>query len=110
MWLVQNLKSNKPQHQVIVHLKFTVILYFNITEEILQYSNMDLESIKTPVNVTMLKQLLQESKYDKKESEFLIDGFTNGFSIGYTGPEDVKLHLQTSSSGKLEIKPFYGTK
>ena len=32
-----------------------------------------------------------ESKYDKEETDFLIDGFTNGFSIGYNGPEDVKL-------------------
>ena len=39
----------------------------------------------------MLKQLLQESKYDKIEAEFLLDGFSNGFSIGYNGPGDVKI-------------------
>ena len=34
---------------------------------------------------------MTESKYDAKETEFLIDGFTNGFSIGYEGPQDVKI-------------------
>ena len=32
-----------------------------------------------------------ESNYDKIETEFLLDGFSNGFSIGYEGPEDVKI-------------------
>ena len=36
--------------------------------EILQYSNLDLESIKTPVNVDMMEQLLIESEYDKEET------------------------------------------
>ena len=43
------------------------------------------------MNVKVLKELLVESNYDKLETEFLIDGFTNGFSIGYCGPEDVKV-------------------
>ena len=60
-------------------------------QEVLQYENLDLESIKTPVNVEVLRKLLRDSKYDKKESEFLLDGFTNGFSIGYCGPENVSL-------------------
>ena len=60
-------------------------------QEIINYSNFDLESIKSPVNVSILENLLQESNYDAGESQFLIDGFTNGFSIGYQGPEDVKI-------------------
>ena len=32
-----------------------------------------------------------ESKYDLQETEFLIDGFTNGFSIGYQGNEKVNI-------------------
>ena len=58
---------------------------------ILQYSNLDLHTIKTPVNVKVLKELLEESSYDALETEFLVDGFTNGFSIGYEGREDVKI-------------------
>ena len=39
----------------------------------------------------MFQKLLEESAYDKKETEFLIDGFKNGFSIGYDGDRDVKI-------------------
>ena len=59
--------------------------------EVMQYTNFDLENVKTPVNVHILKELLQKSKYDKTEIEFLIDGFTNGFSIGYQGKEEVQI-------------------
>lgn len=38
-----------------------------------------------------LRRLLEETCYDRKKSEFLIDGFTNGFSIEYAGKTDVKL-------------------
>ena len=30
--------------------------------------------------------MLQNSQYDENESQFLVDGFTNGFDIGYDGP------------------------
>ena len=49
---------------------------------------MDLTNTVTPVNVRKLKQLLDEADYDKHEVEFLVDGFTNGFDIGYEGPLD----------------------
>ena len=32
-----------------------------------------------------LNRLLRETNYDRTEIDFLIDGFTNGFSIGYEG-------------------------
>ena len=62
-----------------------------IPQEVLQFTNFDLTTIKTPVNVGAFKELLEESQYDSNETDFLIDGFTNGFSIGYDGPEDVKI-------------------
>ena len=43
------------------------------------------------MNVKVLKKLLQDSKYDSKETYFLTEGFTNSFSIGYNGPEKVKI-------------------
>ena len=52
---------------------------------------MDLENIKTPVDVEMFEQLLNESKYDKEETRFLINGFRHEFCIGYKGDEEVKL-------------------
>ena len=41
----------------------------------------------TPLNVPKYEQLLRESNYDAKETQFLVNGFTNGFDIGYMGPE-----------------------
>ena len=35
--------------------------------------------------------MLQDSNYNKAESHFLLDGFRNGFSIGYQGPENVEI-------------------
>ena len=69
----------------------TVYILLVHSSEVMQYENMDLDSIVTPVNVKRLAELLQLSKYDKNESQFLLDGFKNGFSIGYSGPEDVQI-------------------
>ena len=41
----------------------------------------------TPLKVQRLQELLQETQYDLVETAFLVDGFTNGFDIGYAGPE-----------------------
>ena len=48
-----------------------------------------------------LKKLLQETKYNKKETEFLIDGFKNGFKLEYQGKRnDIK---QESNNLKFTI-------
>ena len=38
-----------------------------------------------------MEYLLIQSNYNGKETEFLIDGFKNGFSLGYHGPEKVQI-------------------
>ena len=43
--------------------------------------------ICTPIKVDKLAEYLHQSNYDRVESEFIIDGFTNGFEIGYAGPK-----------------------
>ena len=48
-------------------------------------TNRDIDEIVMPVDVEKLKELLIETKYDKEESIFLIDGFPHGFDIGYEG-------------------------
>ena len=63
---------------------------FLLGEEILNYMNYDLENVVTPVNIQKLDELLQMTGYDKTKSQFLIEGFTNGFSIGYEGPMNIK--------------------
>ena len=45
----------------------------------------------TPVKVDVLQKLLEQLNYDADETQFLVDGFKNGFSIGYEGPQDVKI-------------------
>ena len=47
-----------------------------------------------------LKLYLEESNYNKEETEFLIDGFRNGFDLGYRGPENIK---QSSNNLKFTI-------
>ena len=65
-------------------------------DEILNYENFDLQSLVTPVNMDKLEKMLKDSNYDCKKTEFLIDCFRNGFSIGYEG--DMK--NKKPSSGK----------
>ena len=49
------------------------------------YSYMDVTTVNTPVNIPMLNRLLHESEYDRDETRFLIQGFAEGFDIGYCG-------------------------
>ena len=44
----------------------------------------------TPIDHVRLNQLLIDSGYDKSKARFLVDGFKNGFSIGYNGEVNVK--------------------
>ena len=69
-------------------------------EEILYYENFDLENIVSPVHVDVLESLLVESGYNNDKTKFLIDGFRNGFSIGYDGDQCVK---QTAPNLKLYV-------
>ena len=54
------------------------------------YENFDLDNLVTPVNVQQLESLLKNSSYDAEKTAFLVDGFTNSFSIGYEGDPNVK--------------------
>ena len=53
-----------------------------------RYQNLDITNIVTPIKVNKLKQLLVESNYDKRKTDYLIRGFEKGFDIGYCGPLD----------------------
>ena len=48
-------------------------------------TNKDLQNIITPVNVKQLEALLNETGYEKKKTEYLVQGFSNGFDLGYRG-------------------------
>ena len=45
-----------------------------------------MKDIVMPVNADHLEQLLIESKYNEEETKFLVNGFRQGFDIGYEGP------------------------
>lgn len=46
-----------------------------------------METIVTPVIACNLEKLLRDTNYPEKETKFLVDGFTKGFSLGYEGPK-----------------------
>ena len=53
-----------------------------------------------------LRQYLIESDYDEEETAFLIDGFTNGFDLGYRGPENIQQqsrNLKFTIGDKIEL-------
>ncbi len=52
--------------------------------------------LPTPVHVEPLSRMLQG--YDKALSHFLVHGFTNGFSIDYTGPRTPSISSNHASA------------
>ena len=52
------------------------------------FENFDLSTVVTPLKVNQFIQLLKEANYAESEIDFLQEGFTSGFDIGYEGPEN----------------------
>ena len=69
------------------------------------FSNYDLNNVVTPLNVDLYEQLLRDSGFDNKERDFLVDGFRNGFDIGYTGPK-----IRQSHARNIPFMPGIGDK
>ena len=76
------------------------VIFVSMFVECLYYENFDLQNIYTPVKATILRQLLIQYNYDLNETDFLYDGFTNGFDLGYRGPQHVK---RTAPNLKLNV-------
>ena len=53
-----------------------------------RFENFDISSIVSPVDADRLERLLKLTNYDKNETDYLVNGFRNGFDLEYTGPED----------------------
>ena len=54
----------------------------------------------------VLHQMLKESKYPEDKTEFLVNGFTHGFDLGYEGPEiraDQSENLPISVGSKTDL-------
>ena len=66
------------------------LIYFLVQQpEILECSNFNLKDIVTPVDVKNYADLLREVGYVKHKAKYLVDDFTNGFSLEYQGPTKV---------------------
>ena len=63
------------------------------------YTNYDLDTIVTPVNVGKLVELLKQSNYDEMKIRRLEKGFSEGFDIGYEGPV-----LRQSESSNIPLR------
>ena len=50
------------------------------------FENYDIHNIETPIDTTVYGKLLRESGFNSQKANFLLEGFTSGFSIGYNGP------------------------
>ena len=52
----------------------------------MEYSEQTWDDIVTPVNADKLLEYLTLSNYDRDKTNHLVNGFNEGFSIGYEGP------------------------
>lgn len=66
----------------------------------LEHFNPDLDSIITPVDVQAYGELLSKTSYDPDKSHMLINGFTEGFDLGYRGPRN---RILESNNLKLRV-------
>ena len=58
------------------------------------FENFNLENIVTPVDVKKFGELLQQLGYDSMKTAHLVEGFMNGFEIGYEGPTEVQIEAE----------------
>ena len=70
------------------------------------FSNLDLETVVTPINVTRFESLLRQSRYPEDKIKFLVDGFSHGFDIEYGGPtnrQETAENLPLTLGSKTEL-------
>ena len=75
-------------------------------QEVLWFENFNLHEIFTPVNAQRFGQLLRDANYPIEKTEFIEQGFSSGFSLGYEGPQEVKQYsanLRLRIGSKLEL-------
>ena len=75
-------------------------------QKIDQYENSDIDRIVTPIRAKSLEKLLIEADYDLNETQFLVEGFTQGFPIGYAGPterRDFSRNIPITIGSKVEM-------
>ena len=63
-----------------------------------QFSCLQLDDIVTPIDADLLQQLLYDTGYNPIKTSWLVDGFRNGFDMGYREPL-----VQTNLSENLPL-------
>ena len=74
--------------------------------EVPWFENYDLDNIVTPVDGKRFGELLKQAGYDRRKTEFIESGFTNGFPLHYNGPTKVKrkaANLKFRIGNKFEL-------
>ena len=70
------------------------------TAAVLWHENYNLDEIVTPVNVVKFAELLRDTEYNKIKTDFLVDGFSKGFSLRFAGNRKV---IRTAPNLKIRI-------
>ena len=81
--------KGKGRNTLLFNFCLRLMIFYNFISEG-DEKNYDLENTVTPVNVQVLEELLTQYKYNINETNFLIDGFKNGFETGYRGNRNVQ--------------------
>ena len=55
--------------------------------DVLEFHDYNWEDIVTPIQVNELARLLKLAKYLENKTDYLVNGFRNGFDLGYWGPK-----------------------
>ena len=70
------------------------------------FENFDIDNINTPVNFQRFHHMLKTAEYDPDKIRFLIEGFQQGFDIGYKGTtlrQDTAKNLPFTVGNKLDL-------
>ena len=63
----------------------------------LEFQEENWSEVLTPINVEVLRDLLGQTGYPQDKSDYLINGFMEGFDIGYRGPLNRKKFVRKYS-------------
>ena len=57
-----------------------------IQREVVDFTELNWEEIRTPIRVPEFNNMLKQAGYDNDKRNNVINGFLQGFDIGYCGP------------------------
>ena len=88
---------------------FLIVMYIVLKGTVQQpdyYSNQDLENVISPIKAHKLEEMLVKFGYPEHKTCFLVDGFVNGFDIGYEGPvvrQSISDNIPFSVGDKIDL-------